>query len=67
MRTSIPFAAVAQFIESLGADLNDVRSVEITRDAVTVTEGRRDEQGNFFAVGSTPASVTTDIRIERGA
>lgn len=67
MRTSIPFAAVAQFIEGLGVDVDGVREVPITRDAVTVTENRRDEQGHFFAVGSAPASVTTDIRIERGA
>ncbi|MGQ4513695.1 hypothetical protein [Streptomyces sp. DW26H14] len=67
MRTSIPFADVAQFIESLDVDLTDVREVLITRDAVTVTENRRDEQGHYFGAGDVPASVTTDIRIERGA
>ncbi|MFC8658453.1 hypothetical protein ACFUCT_25100 [Streptomyces parvus] len=67
MRTSIPYALVASFIEELGADLNETVSVEIAPDRVTVTEFRRDEAGARFAVGDTAATVVTQIRIERGA
>ncbi|MEU5284123.1 hypothetical protein AB0G97_08900 [Streptomyces sp. NPDC020755] len=67
MRTSIPYALVASFIEELGADLNETASVEIAPDRVTVTEFRRNETGARFAVGDTAATVVTQIRIERGA
>jgi hypothetical protein len=65
VRTSIPFADVNAFIESLGADSNDVRSVLIEPDAVTVTEHRRNEDGNWFMAGREPAAVITTIRIDR--
>ena len=66
MQTSIPFEAVAAFVEALGADLNETASVEITPNRVTVTEFRRNEEGKRFAVGNEAATVVTDIRIERG-
>lgn len=65
MRTSIPFETVAAFVEGLGVDLNHTAAVEITPTQVTVTEFRRDETGARFAVGDRPATVITDIRIER--
>ncbi|ODA69514.1 hypothetical protein [Streptomyces sp. AVP053U2] len=65
MRTSIPFAAVAAFIEQLGAELNETAAVTIGPNCVTVTEYRRDEDGRRFAVGDHPATTTTEIRIER--
>lgn len=67
MRTSIPFADVAQFIEGLGADPANVHSVGIAPSVMTVTEFRRDKEGHPIAADDGFETVTTAIRIERGA
>jgi hypothetical protein len=67
LRTSIPFADVAAFVESLGPSLDDTASVLIKPDVITVTQYRRNAAGQRFAVGDRVATVATEIRIERGA
>lgn len=68
MKTSIPYAQVAEFAEQvLGvADASEIASIEIggTSGGVTVTEYRTDEHGRRYAVGDDPATVTTQIRID---
>lgn len=67
MKTSIPYAQLAEFVESaLGvADTKDVASIEITGGGITVVELRNDEQGSRYAVGDDVATVTTLIAIDR--
>ena len=69
MKTSVPYAQVAEFAERvLGvADAGEVASIELggTRGPViTVVEYRLDEQGRRYAVGDDIATVTTEISID---
>lgn len=68
MKTSVPYAQVAEFAEQvLGiADASEVASIEIGADGpvITVIEYRTDEEGHRYAAGDDVATVTTLIRID---
>lgn len=67
MRTSVSYQAVAALLDAIEVDARDVARVEVTPDVVTVTEFRRDEDGDLAAgVGCHgPLLVTTEISIDR--
>ncbi|WP_320784197.1 hypothetical protein [Streptomyces sp. CRN 30] len=65
MRTSIPFQAVAAFLQQLGADPDDTASVEIEPGCVTVSQFRLNNDGARYQVDGTVAMVRTEIPIER--
>lgn len=68
MKTSVPYAQVAEFAEQvLGvADASEIASIEIGDGGpvITVTEYRTDEDGRRYAVGDDVATVTTQISID---
>jgi hypothetical protein len=61
---TVPFALIRDFIEALGADVNDVQDIMIDPDGVTVTSWRRDAKGALVAANRRPATVTTVVGIE---
>jgi hypothetical protein len=68
MRESIPFADVAAFVQSLGADidLRRVARVEVVPGVVRVTTYRlAGVGGQPFACGDRAAEVMTEIPIEK--
>lgn len=71
VRTGIPRSEVLDFIASLGIDpevvRNEVCSVSITPDAVSVTQFALNAEGHRYVVDDEAATVVTTIAITDGA
>lgn len=63
MRASIPRDELNAFVASLGVDPNDVTSIDIDPDKVTVIQYHRGENGELYAAGNFVATVTTEIAV----
>jgi len=64
---TVPFSKVVAFVEGLGLSVQDVESVHLGVDAVTVVVVRRDENGGLVSTGPNLATVTTVMPFDRSA